>query len=333
MRLLIGLYIALVLVSCKEMEEPDPIPTSATAVLISNEGNFGWGEGTLTVYDPAAKESSNEVYYRVNAERMGNVFQSMIEFENKFYFVLNNSAKIVVTDSTFKKIGEIKGFNSPRNIVQTQSSKAYVTDLYANKLWIIDLISFQILSSIHIHGWLENGLVVDNVLYLGSMESEKVYMVNTTSDQLVDSITFHYANQSLQLDKDRCLWVLSQGNGTDKPGYISRYSLNGDSMVFEVEIGDNASQLCYDNLKERLLFIQEGVREINANSKLSEALIQANNRNIYALKVNPTTGDIYLSDVQDFISQSTIYRYNADAVEIDKFKAGILSGNFLFVNE
>lgn len=333
MRLLILCYIALILSSCKEKAEPDPIPTAKTLVLISNEGNFGWGEGTLSVYDPESKENSNEVYYSVNEERMGNVFHSMIEFDSKYFFVLNNSSKIIVTDSSFEKIGEITGFNSPRNIVFAGNSKAYVTDLYANKLWIIDLNSFQITSNIAIHGWLEQGVVFNEILYLGSMESDYVYSINTVTDALIDSVKIHYANQSLAIDKNNNLWVLSQGNGTDKSAYISYYSIAIDSVLFETTIGDGAASLCYDGLQDRALFIQDGIREINANSELSTLLIPANNRNIYTLKVNPKNSEIYFSDVHDFISQSSIYRLDKNGVELDKFRAGIISGNFLFVNE
>lgn len=331
MRILIICLLALTLFSCKDETVVDPIPSAKKLVLIANEGNFGWGDGSLSVYDPEAKEIANQVYTQVNDESIGNVFQSIAFYDHHFYMVVNNSAKIIVTDTNYSKVGEINGFNSPRYIYPLKNDQAYVTDLYANKLWLIDLKSFSIIDHIEINGWLESGVLIDSIFYVGAMESDQVYEININTHMVIDSIKFSYANQSLVLDENDHLWVLSQGDGDTKKGKISAYDIIQDTIDFSIEIGNESVNLRYDKTESRLLYIQDNIRQLNVNTKIDANFINSQNSTFYGLEVDQTTGEIYLSDVQDFVSRSTIYRYNKDAMLIHEFKADIISGDFLII--
>jgi hypothetical protein len=46
--------------------------------------------------------------------------------------------------------------------------------------------------------------------------------------------------------------------------------------------------------------------------------------------VDPFSGDVYTSDVHDFVSEGTIYHYNSEGVVIRSFKAGINPNDFYF---
>ena len=126
MRILIIIFLALSLHACKDSESVKSIPDAQRLLLIANEGNFGWGDGSLTIYDPEGKIESNEVYKQRNNESIGNVFQSILEYDNRYFFVINNSSKIIVTDTSYRKIGEITGFNSPRYIYPIKDDKQYL---------------------------------------------------------------------------------------------------------------------------------------------------------------------------------------------------------------
>ena len=52
-------------------------------LFITNEGNFQYGNATLSYYDPATKKVENEVFYRANAMKLGDVAQSMCIHDNK----------------------------------------------------------------------------------------------------------------------------------------------------------------------------------------------------------------------------------------------------------
>ena len=70
------------LTSCMEwdygLEESFDTSASGEGLFICNEGNFQYGNATLSYYDPESKKVENEVFYRANAMKLGDVAQSMI---------------------------------------------------------------------------------------------------------------------------------------------------------------------------------------------------------------------------------------------------------------
>ena len=53
------------------IEEDFDMSASGEGLFICNEGNFQYGNATLSYYDPATKRVQNEVFYRSNAMKLG----------------------------------------------------------------------------------------------------------------------------------------------------------------------------------------------------------------------------------------------------------------------
>ena len=84
----------LILFSCKKDELgpqciscPKGSITSQNAdVLIINEGNFGWGNGSLSLYKPSLKAVTNQIYRSANSNTpLGDVVQSAYQYNSKIY--------------------------------------------------------------------------------------------------------------------------------------------------------------------------------------------------------------------------------------------------------
>ena len=138
-------------------------------LFIVNEGNFMYGNATLSFYNPDTKEVQNDLFFNVNGLPLGDVAQSMYLFNNKGYIVVNNSGRIYIIDiQTGKYTGKITGLVSPRYIHFISEQKAYITDLYASAITVFDPTTNQITGSIPTvgHASTENMIQYGNILYV-----------------------------------------------------------------------------------------------------------------------------------------------------------------------
>ena len=98
--------LAVLLASCMRWEPGlmEQFNATANGVFVVNEGNFNYGGATLSYYDPTFKQVENEVFYRANAMKLGDVAQSMIIRDNVGWIVVNNSHVVFAIDlTTFRR--------------------------------------------------------------------------------------------------------------------------------------------------------------------------------------------------------------------------------------
>ena len=120
-------------------------------VFISCEGNFMYGNASLSFYNSENNTVQNQLFYARNNVPLGDVSQSLTLYENTLFIVVNNSGKIFAIDSeTAEFKGVITGFTSPRYMHFISDKKAYVSDLYAHKISIVNPKTFEISGEIEL---------------------------------------------------------------------------------------------------------------------------------------------------------------------------------------
>ena len=113
-------------VGCMKWDYGEMEDFSATGdgLFITNEGNFQYGNATLSYYDPETKTVENEVFYRANAMKLGDVAQSMTIRNDVGWVVVNNSHVIFAIDiNTFKEVGRITGLTSHATFILFRMKK------------------------------------------------------------------------------------------------------------------------------------------------------------------------------------------------------------------
>ena len=136
-----------------EYGEPETLHLDAPGLFILNEGNFQYGNATLSFYDPEARTVENELFYRSNAMKLGDVAQSMTLHGGLGWIVVNRSRVIFAVDpATLRERGRITGFTSPRYIHFISDDKAYVTQLWDNRILIVDPQRFAVTGQIECPG-------------------------------------------------------------------------------------------------------------------------------------------------------------------------------------
>ena len=189
---------------------------SSGGVYVINEGNFLYGNSSLSYFNPTKNSVSEDVFKPTNNRSLGDVAQSIYVFNGKAYIVVNNSGKIEIADEkTMVVSGTISGLTSPRYFLPVNAGKAYVSDYKANAISIVDLISNTKTGSITCAGFTEEMISSNGKVFVTNKYRNKIYVINPSTDKIIDSISVGYGSGSIKKDVAGKLWVLCEGDQTN----------------------------------------------------------------------------------------------------------------------
>jgi len=334
----IFLGLSLILPGCKKevppVEEP---PVLDGGVYILSEGNYQWGNGRADYLRFADNVYSEDVFNTINQRPLGDVVQSMKVFNGRGYIVVNNSGKIEVVDMAgFTSVGTITGLSSPRYMLPVSSTKAYVSDLYSNSVTIVDLSSLQVTGNIPVKGSTEEMLMVGETVYVTNTRTSFLYRINATTNTLTDSIAIGFAANSIVEDQGGKLWVMCAG---DQPQSLNAglYCIDPTTqqVVHHFDLGVYLQiwdKLRINGSKNKLYYLNSGVwcMDIAATTLPSSALIAQDGRLFHGIGIDPSLGNIYVSDAVDYVQHGKVFRYTPDGTLIDSLLAGIIPSEFIF---
>ncbi len=314
------------------------IPDSISGgVFIVNEGNYMQGNAELGFINNGLKQRLDNVFQSANNRNLGDVFQSINIINEQAYLVINNSGKIeIINPKTFKSIGTITGLRSPRYITKISNSKAYVSDLYDNNIFVIDLQSKQIIKKIAIKGWSEEMLSLNGYTYVTNVRSSKIMVIDEFTDEIIDSISTPFAPKNILKDGNNRIWVLcGDVNAIDNKHFIIQLDDLNKKIAKKLLINspNTATNRLRINKDGNMLFwINEGVFKMNINDTLLPVnpIINKENRLFYGLGIDPKYNEIYVSDTKDFNANSDVYRYDFSGKLLGKFISGKITGDFYF---
>ncbi|MDI9318993.1 MAG: hypothetical protein QM530_00830 [Phycisphaerales bacterium] len=134
--------------SCKK-DKPNTgnviLPKDSTArVLIVCEGSLGNGNAEMSLYLPKKDSVYNDVYNLANNQVLGDIFQSLAKIDNQYFLCINNSSKIVVLNPM--NWLQVASINilKPRYMLDIGNHRAYVGSLYSNKIYVVNTLTFAI---------------------------------------------------------------------------------------------------------------------------------------------------------------------------------------------
>ncbi len=351
MKLSTFILLIFLVVSCKR--KPENILQynfSSKGVFVINEGNYTNGNASLSFIDLEADSIVNDVFFKVNKLPLGDVAQSGVILDSLLFLVVNNSGKIWVIDRyTGKYLSYIDGLPSPRYLF-IKSNKGYVSDLYSPYIDIIDVRHFCKIGKIYVGRSTEKLLFYSGCLYACNWSyGNKIYKIDIATASVCDSIEVAYQPNSMVIDKNGFLWVLSDGGNmsdtseNELPALtkidIEHFSI--DTVFYFASRRYSPFRLTIDKQGEYLYWIKgswqtqndviSGIYKMSIYShKLPNSpFIASQGKLFYGLAISPD-GEIFVSDAKDYMQNGTIYRYNVNGKLISSYQAGIIPGHFVF---
>ena len=307
------------------LEEDFDISTSERGLFICNEGNFQYGNATLSYYDPTTKTVENEIFYRANAMKLGDVAQSMIIHNGIGWVVVNNSHVVFAIDpTTFKEVGRITGLTSPRYIHFVSDDKAYITQIWDNRIFIINPKRYEVTGYIEVpdmtseQGSTEQMVQLGKYLYVNCWSYQnRLLKIDTETDSIVAELEVGIQPTSLALDCNGKLWTVTDGGYEGSPyGYEapSLYRIDPESFTIEKQFsfrkGDAPSEVQINGRGDTLYWINDDIwsMSVDADRVPVRPFLDSRGTIYYGLTVDPKSDEVYIADAVDDTQPGNIYR-------------------------
>ena len=178
-------------------------------LFIVNEGMFQYGNATLSYYDPETKTVENEVFHRANAFKLGDVAQSMTLHNGVGWIAVNNSHVVFAVDpDTFREVGRITNLTSPRYIHFVSDEKAYVTQIWDNRIFIVNPKRYEITGYIECPDMTAESGSTEQMVQYGKYVfvncwsyQNRILKIDTETDRVVGQLTVGIQPASLAMDR------------------------------------------------------------------------------------------------------------------------------------
>ncbi|MCM4165708.1 MULTISPECIES: DUF5074 domain-containing protein [unclassified Arenibacter] len=326
-------------------EIQEPLGDYANGILVSNEGPFSNGTGTVSFISGDLSVVNNGIYKLTNGEDLGTVVQSIGFTEDEAFIVANVSNRInVVNRYTFEKIESItEGLNNPRYFVEA-NGKGYVTnwgdtaDETDDFVAVINLQNYTVEGTISVVMGPEAILAKGDMVYVAHQgawgQNNKVSVINTTSNEVEKTLTIGDVPNSMQLDASGNLWVLASGKpaytGDETAGVLSKINTvtNEVDTNIQFETTQHPGSLNFDRGALYYILGDKVLQQSLSSTTLSmETVLEG--FGFYTMVVN--NGRLYGTDAGDYASKGTLTIYDLNTkLAIDALTVGIVPGGVYF---
>lgn len=309
-------------------------------IFVVNEGTFGAGNGSVTHISSTGSATQN-IFKNAAGLFAGDVAQSLTFNNGTGYLVVNGDSKIEVVNSSFASVRTItdEDIDKPR-YVEVINDRAYISvwgpydenfSLVDSYVLVYDLTTNSVVKKIDTHEGTENLLYNGDLLFASNYNygaSSTVAVIDPDDNSLVDQIEVSAGPAGMVADANGKIWVVCVGGFGAGNGHLYRIDPNTLDVEDEITItGVPGVDIATTPEKNKIIYnVGTSVYslDITATEESSEPIFEAGDvTSLYALNVDPGTGNVYIGDAPSFTAVGKVYVYSFGGEKITSFDAGI----------
>jgi hypothetical protein len=343
---LVALMSALLFLSACDKDK-DPVKGDyQRGVLIVSEGNFSSSDGDVTYYNTSSGLQDQAIYRKVNGSFAGKVLQSVTLDGDVGFLVLNGDSKIqIVNSNTFKGMNTFtdQKLVAPRYL-EVIDGKAYISvwgpydanfSLVDSYVLVVDARTWQVIKTIDTDEGTENLFYNGKYLFASNYNygaSNTLAIIDPSTNTLVNQIELAAGPSGIVADANNKIWVITS-SGTD--GKLFRINPTTFAIEQTIPLTENpGGDLAVSPDKKSLYYyIGNDIYKISIDATTAPTTPWVHSTDIvslYALGVDPKTGEVYAGDALNFATAGSVYVYNQDGSFEMKLNAGIDPTQFVF---
>ena len=306
--------------------------------LTQNSDQFG----SLTFVERGEDgRSIRDVFLTNNPTReLGNRTRSMHVHNGLGYIVSTNANRIdVVRLENFQYLGPITGLKKPRFLLPVSPGIAWVSqwgaDGFEGSIAVVDLATNTVLRTIPVRPGPEEMVIQNGNVYVansgGFLLDSVITKIDIESEEILKEIEVGLQPQSIEIDVNRALWVLTRGIqsfGESRDGRLVQ--LSNDQITREFTVDQGAGNLTINNAGDRLYYTMRGAVFAHPIAQSSISLASFIDFPYLTVAVDPRTDHIIGADARNFQVTGRIVIHSAAGEELEEHTVGIVPIDFWF---
>lgn len=342
-RLLAALITLVFLSGCDTLEDEVQPPRG---VVVANQGNFGDGNGSVSVYDPASGAVDGSVIASI-----GTIIQSVHLQGESLYVMSNTGGRVDVFDARdFDMTAQIEEVVSPRYMIASGPT-AYVSSLYGAEdmtgglVTVLDLDANEKVAEIPVGDHPEGLALVGTRLYVansGFGEGTTVSVVDVGTREVVDTIDVECDGpRFLVADGDGDVFVFCTGKTIYDDDFNALGETDGAVRVLDGTTGKITKRIAIDGRlgtvgpgqdaffaeDEATVFVvkdESSVLLFDTEGNTLEEEIGFSGEPLSAVAYDEGSDRLYLGRSHGFAQAGEVSVHDRSGTEIDRFTAGVV---------
>ena len=318
-----------------------------TRVYILNEGSQGANNAGLAFYAPNKDaDLISDIYKIQNNAKLGDLGQSMIEYEDEIYIAVYGSnylTKLNAAGVELKRVSFVGDNDLSAGIRYIDAEDGYIyASFWGGAVAKINATTLEVVDKLTGLGDnLEGVAICEDMLYVAnsctadwSAYHNDVKVIDLRTFKLKETLTVGL-NPNALVEEDDKVFLISWGNYVDIGYSLQMIDPAANNKVTEL---GSATRMCatddilyltysnYTNPTASFFTYNIKTGKMDEASFLKDIPEKLKISTIYMLEVNDNNGDFYIG-TSEYTTNGTIYRFKKDGTFIEQFDAGGMNPN------